>query len=156
MMRIFISLSRRQITALRGGGNAWRVGLIRPEHWPPADMLLRRRHTVRLKTILLATLLAAVGAGCHTEQPTDNGMANNLRVVAEGKNQDLVFKADKPGTIIVNNFSQGGNLYTGHLAAGNEFRLLPNADHAMIGKNAVHLDYDTNPLDTYRLYFVND
>ena len=110
---------------------------------------------LRMNTILLTAVISAASLGCHTEQPTDSGMAN-LRMVAEGKNTDLVFKADKPGTIIVNNFSKGGNLYTGHLNAGDQFTLSPNADHAMIGKQAVHLDYDTNPVSTYRLYFVND
>jgi len=110
---------------------------------------------LRLHTILLSAALCAATLGCHTEQPAEPGMAN-LRMVAEGTNRELVFKADKPGMLIVNNFSHGGNLLTTHLKPGDEFKLLPNADHAMIGKTSIHLDYDTNTVDTYRLYFVND
>jgi len=113
---------------------------------------------VRLKTTLLLTLLALAGVGCHTDQPSETNpeIAKNLRVVAEGSNKDLVFKADKPGTIIVNDFSHGGNLYSGHLNAGDVFTLLSNADHATVGKQIVRLEYDTNPVDTYRLYYLND
>jgi hypothetical protein len=114
---------------------------------------------MRLKTTLLATLLALTGWACHSEAPpaVDSQMAKNLQMVAEGRNMDLVFKADAPGRIIVNNFTNGGNLYTGHLNAGDVFTLSPNSDHAMIGKKQpARLEYDTNMVDTYRLYFLKD
>jgi hypothetical protein len=118
----------------------------------------REGEPVPLKNIVLLTLLAAAGVGCQSNPSSgdDSQTGDRLRVVAEGKNTDLVFKADKPGTIIVNNFSQGGNLYTGHLNGGDQFTLTPNADHATIGKKEVPLDHDTNPVSTYRLYFFPD
>ena len=113
---------------------------------------------MRLKSTVLATMLALSTMACHSEQPTatDPNVAKNLHVVAEGKNKDLVFKATAPGTLIVNNFTQGGNLYTGHVNAGDQFTLPSNSDHALIGKQVVHLDYNTNIADTYRLYYLAD
>ena len=113
---------------------------------------------MRLKTTLLTTLLALTGLACHTEEPAavNPEITRNLKTVAEGKGKDLVFKADAPGTIIVNNFTEGGNLYKGHLNAGDMFTLLTNSNHAMVGKLPVHLEYATNMADTYRLYYLKD
>jgi hypothetical protein len=102
----------------------------------------REGEPVPLKNIVLLTLLAAAGVGCQSNPSSgdDSQTGDRLRVVAEGKN----------------NFSQGGNLYTGHLNGGDQFTLTPNADHATIGKKEVPLDHDTNPVSTYRLYFFPD
>lgn len=108
----------------------------------------------------LAALLAlALMPGC---QPSNNGTASNrptradeLRLVASGTNREIRFTADQPGTIYVNNFTAGDYLYTGPLAKGETFVLPPNASRAMVNKNPVYLDHDTNTHDEYRLYFLN-
>ena len=112
------------------------------------------------RTCPLAALLAlALVCGCQPSNdgsaPTRGNRADDLRLVAQGRNQELRFKADEAGTIYVNNFTAGDYLYTGPLAKGDTFVLTPNSNRAMVNKQSIYLDHDTNTHDEYRLYFLN-
>lgn len=104
-----------------------------------------------------ALLILAILAGCQSSETPKTeapNRADNLRMVAEGRNTELKYKSDAPGTIIVNNFSKGDYLYKGPIKKGDTFELIPNSSRAMVNKDFVGLDHDTNTHDTYRLYFL--
>ena len=97
-------------------------------------------------------------SGCqpaNDNSAAGNTRADDLRLMAKGTNQEIRFTADHPGTVYVNNFTAGDYLYTGPLAKGDVFILAPNSNHAVVNKQAVYLDHDTNAHDEYRLYFLN-
>jgi len=113
------------------------------------------RRNLALATFVALTFLA----GC---QPSNGGAsaggvsrADELRMVAAGTNKELRFTADQAGTVYVNNFTAGDYLYTGPLAKGETFVLVPNSGRAMVNKQSIYLDHDTNTHDEYRLYFLN-
>jgi len=77
-------------------------------------------------------------------------------MVAQGRNKELQFKADGPGEVIVSNFTAGDYLYKGPLKKGDTFVLPMNSGRAMVNKDWVNLDHDTNIHDEYRLYYLNN
>jgi hypothetical protein len=109
-------------------------------------------------TRLFALLILALATGCKSSDPAPTAetpnRADNLRVVAEGTNTELKFKADQPGTIIVSNFTKGDYLFKGPVKKGDVFVLPANSGRAMVNKDFVNLDHDTNTHDQYRLYFL--
>jgi len=116
-------------------------------------------HSVR-PLLLPPLLLLALAVGCKSSdqapESTGPNRADSLRMVAEGSNKELQFKATAPGEIIVSNFTKGDYLYKGTLKKGDTFVLIPNSSRAMINKDWVSLDHDTNTHDVYRLYFLNN
>jgi hypothetical protein len=102
--------------------------------------------------ILLTGCSQPVGAA-PDEQVTSN-VEKNLRLVASGTNMPLTFKADRPGTLRVYDFQNDQYLFTGALKAGDQFTLVPQADHATVNKEPVFLEHATNRYDEYRLYFM--
>jgi hypothetical protein len=115
-------------------------------------------HSVRPLFAPLLLLTLAVGCKSSDDAPASTGptRADSLRMVAEGTNKELQFKADAPGEIIVSNFTKGDYLYKGTLKKGETFVLIPNSSRAMVNKDWVNLDHDTNTHDVYRLYFLNN
>src|SRR5690348_12704762 len=109
---------------------------------------------------LLPLLLLTLAAGCKStdDTPVSTGPnpADKLRLVAGGTNKELQFKADAPGEIIVSNFTKGDNLYKGTLKKGDVFILPMNSSRAMVNKDWVTLDHDTNIHDEYRLFYLNN
>lgn len=98
----------------------------------------------------------ALVAGCHSSGTKPNEPTNvnpNLRMVAEGANKTLTFKAGHPGELYVYDLDTGEYVFQGHLAPGEQFVIEPDSDHATIDKQPVGLQHDTNSRDTYRLYF---
>ena len=113
-------------------------------------------HLVR--PLLYVSVLLAVGCKSTETAPESTGpnRADSLRLVAQGTNQELQFKANAPGEIIVSNFTAGDYLYKGPLKKGDVFVLPINSSRARLNKDWVNLDHDTNTRDEYRLYFLNN
>jgi len=115
---------------------------------------------MHLTRLLLVTpvLLLVMSVGCGPSKPEQTASgpdrAANLKMVSKGTNTELKFKADQPGQIIVSNFNAGDTLYKGTLKKGDTFTLIPDSSRAMINKDFVGLDHDTNIHDEYRLYFL--
>ncbi|HEY8746649.1 MAG TPA: hypothetical protein VIM11_01660 [Tepidisphaeraceae bacterium] len=108
--------------------------------------------------ILLALLTLFTLAGCQgttaPESINTSSPAENLRLVAQGTNTELKFKATQPGTLTASNFTTGEFLYQARLKAGDTFTLIPNSSHATLNKDTVYLAHDTNTRDEYRLHFL--
>ena len=112
------------------------------------------------RVLTFAALFALIlAAGCQStpEAPANTGRnpADNLRLVADGRNTELKFKADHLGSIVVTNFSNGDTVYRGTLKAGDVFVLTPNSNRALINKETVYLDHETNSRDEFRVYFLD-
>ena len=114
-------------------------------------------HLTRLLPLSLLLLALTTSCKSSNDDTASSGPnpADSLRLVAQGTNTELKFKADHPGTLIVSNFTAGDYLYKGTLKAGDVFVLPPNSSRAKINKEFVNLDHDTNIHDEYRLYFLN-
>lgn len=115
----------------------------------------------RFRPLLVIPLfLLTLALGCKSSEtpPESTGpdRADQLRLVAEGSNTELKFKADAPGQIIVSNLTKGDYLYKGTLKKGDTFVLPMNSGRAMVNKDWVNLDHDTNIHDEYRLYYLNN
>jgi hypothetical protein len=96
-------------------------------------------------------------AGCHSASTNPNEPTNtnpNLKMVAEGTNKTLSFKATHPGELYAYDMDSGEYVYRGHLSPGEQFVLEADSDHASIDKQPVSLLRQTNAHDNYRLYFL--
>jgi hypothetical protein len=115
-------------------------------------------HLLRVPT-LLAFIGLLCAAGCHgtdpPAEPSGTPAPESLRLVAQGTNTELQFKADHAGSITVSDFTSGEILYQGTLKAGDVFILPPNSNRAKVNKGFVYLTHDTNIHDEYRLHFLN-
>ena len=116
-------------------------------------------HPVR-PLLIAPLLLLTLALGCKSSDTdtsaTGPNRADQLREVAKGTRKELQFKADAPGTIIVSNFTKGDYLYKGPLKKGDLFVLPVPSSRAMINKDWINLDHDTNTHDEYRLYYLNN
>ena len=115
---------------------------------------------MHIRDLVTLGMLIVLLVGCGPRNPpldqdVEANVQKNLHLVAEGTNQELTFKADRAGVIRVYDFQKGDYLYTGPMKAGEQFRLIPDSDHAMINKQPVYLDHATNRFDEYRLYFMS-
>jgi len=96
-------------------------------------------------------------AGCQSSKPIPNEPTNanpNLKMVAEGTNKSLSFKATHPGELYAYDMDSGEYVYRGHLSPGEQFVMEPDSANATIDKQPVSLIRQTNSHDNYRLYFL--
>jgi len=107
--------------------------------------------------------LVCVAAGCQPAETIPNytsgrpaisgPAADNVPLVAEGRNKQLSFKAKQAGTLVLYDPDADQFLFQGPLAAGQQFVFEPASGLATIDKERVDLDHVTNDRDNYQVFF---
>jgi hypothetical protein len=79
---------------------------------------------------------------------------DKMKLVANGANKQLSYKAAEYGRLYLYDLDGGRFIYKGYLAPGEQFVFEPASSRAEISKHHVDLDYETNERDQYQLFFA--
>jgi len=112
---------------------------------------------ILIRALFFGAALFLTLSGCGPK-PADNtnvtGLGPGLREVAKTKGTRLEYKADHSGKLYLYDYDTNQFLYSGNISAGETFVLEPASNRAMLGKQALDLDYPANAFDNYRLYLA--
>jgi hypothetical protein len=99
-------------------------------------------------------VLPEENVGPTAEERSIADHVGQMKMVAQGVNKQLAFKATAFGQILLYDQETGDFIYRGSIAAGERFVFEPASSRAEINKETVDLAKITNQRDEYRLYYV--
>jgi hypothetical protein len=119
----------------------------------------------RLPLVVTFAVLGGSMLGCQKNQPVADEASpgeqqlvaqgvDKMKLVADGANKQLSYKATEYGRLYLYDLDAGRFIYKGYLASGEQFVFEPASSRAEISKHHVDLEYVTNEHDQYQLFFA--
>ena len=99
-------------------------------------------------------VLADDNLGPTAEERAITKRVDQMKLVAQGVNKQISYKATSFGQILLYDQDSGDFIYRGPLVGGERFVFEPASSRAEINKQIIDLERTTNQRDEYRLYFV--